>query len=57
MIIMMMQRIYELMEELEEWEKEDRRSPDCDGAYWMMKRGRREYLEKCFTNDKKKENK
>jgi hypothetical protein len=45
------------MEELEEWEKEDRRSPDCDGAYWMMKRGRREYLEKCFTNAKKKENK
>ena len=39
---------YALMEELEEWEKEELRAPDCDGAYWMTTRGRKEVLEKIF---------
>jgi len=42
------------MEELEDWEIEELRSPDCDGAYWMMMRGRKEHLEKLYRmNDDK----
>ncbi len=37
------------MEELEAWELEEQRSPDCDGAYWMMRRGRKELLDRCFA--------
>lgn len=37
------------MEELEAWEKEELRSPDCDGAYWMINRGRKEFLEKSYN--------
>lgn len=36
------------MEELENWELEELRSPDCDGAYWMIMRGRKQQLEKLF---------
>ena len=43
------------MEGLEEWEKQELKSPDCDGAYWMIDRGRREYLEKCLEVEEKNE--
>jgi len=42
------------MDVREDWEEEELRSPDCDGAYWMIDRGRRAYLEKCFEDAKKK---
>lgn len=37
------------MAELEDWEIEESRSPDCDGAYWMMHRGRQMYLENLLN--------
>ncbi len=37
------------MGELEDWERDELKSPDCDGAYWMILRGRKELLEKNYN--------
>lgn len=37
------------MEELEPWELDEIKGPDCDGARWMTNRGRKERLERIYS--------